>query len=163
MDTNALYENTINLLKKTDIEYRKVEHEPVLSYEKAEEIRKRFNLTGIESKSMFMKTKDGRHIMFISIEGERVDTKLVKSLLGSKVSFCPAEELTEQTGCIPGCATPFGHKKEITLLVDKCIFQQTGKFIFSPGPAEKTIEIDFKDIKKILEISENYIIYYENN
>ncbi len=160
MDTNILYENTINLLKKAGVEYREVEHEPVLSYEKAEEVRKRFNLTGTENKSLFMKAKDGRYLMFISIEGKRVDSKAIKDLVGSKVSFCSAEELTEQTGCVAGCATPFGHKMEITLIVDKDIFAKTGKYIFSPGPAKKTIEIDIDDVKKILEASENPIVYY---
>ena len=161
MDTETLYKNTISLLQNAGIEYREVEHEPVLTYEKAEEVREQFNLTGVESKSLFMKAKDGRFLMFISLEGKRVDSKLLKNLVGSKTSFCSAEELEEHTGCVAGCATPFGHNKEIVLVVDQEIFQKQGKFIFSPGPPEKTIEINIADIQKILDASENEIVLYK--
>jgi Ala-tRNA(Pro) deacylase len=60
MDTENLYRQNIALLRSAGIEYREFEHEPVLSYEKAAQIRQRFNLSGVESKSLFLKLKDDR-------------------------------------------------------------------------------------------------------
>jgi Ala-tRNA(Pro) deacylase len=63
MDTNELYKRNMELLKSLGIEYKECKHEPVLDYETAGKVKKRFNLTGIESKNLFLKTKDGRYCM----------------------------------------------------------------------------------------------------
>jgi Ala-tRNA(Pro) deacylase len=123
MDLQTLYQNNLKLLKESGIIYREVVHEPVLSYEQAKAVRQRFNLSGVESKSLFLKLKDGRYAMFISVEGKRADLKRIRELLGSKPSICSDEELSTKTACIPQCACPFGHSSEIILIVDKAIFK----------------------------------------
>ena len=72
----------------------------------------------------------------------------IKDKLGVKISVASQEELKSQTGCEPYCAIPFGYPKEITILIDPEIYNQQ-KFIFSPGPTEKTIEIAGKDVEII--------------
>ncbi|MDI6721865.1 MAG: YbaK/EbsC family protein, partial [Candidatus Aenigmarchaeota archaeon] len=64
----------------------------------------------------------------------------------------------EKTGCEPYCAIPFGYNKEVIIVVDDDIFKHD-KFIYSPGPPEKTIEIDTKDVSKILDSVENQVIH----
>lgn len=117
MDTGELYDRNIKLLKDLDIGFKECDHEPVLSYEAAAKVRNQFGLTGVESKNLFLKTKDGRYCLIITIEGKTADFDRMKELLGSKVSVASQEELTE-----------------------------------------KTIEIETKDIIKILDSVENRII-----
>ncbi|RKD29495.1 YbaK/EbsC family protein [Thermohalobacter berrensis] len=154
-----MYKHILNLLDKGDIEYKSFKHEPVLDYKKAKKVRERFNFEGVESKSLFIKSKSGKYYVFVTVKGTRLDSKKMKKLLGEKVSIASGKELTEKTDCIPGCAAPFGYSKEITLIIDKNIFSYD-KFVFSPAKPEITIEIRTKDIKKILDVSENKIIYY---
>lgn len=162
MDLDQLYQNNLALLHKAGIQYSQYEHEPVLTYVKAAEIRTRFNLKGIESKSLFLQLKDGRHCMFVSIEGKRLDLKRIKNIMGSKPRICSDEELTEITGCVPKCAVPFGHPPHVILIVDQEIYEHE-MYIYSPGPPEKTITIRTDEINKILENSPNKIIHYTSS
>ena len=159
MDPSQLYLNNLQLLVKAGIEYRQYDHEPVLSYEKAREIRERFRLRGIESKSLFLKLKDGRYCMFVSVEGERFDATRIKQLLGSKPSICSDNELVAKTGCVPKCACPFGHSSDIILIIDQKIFGYE-RFIYSPGLPDKTIEVLTEDIHRILSLTPNVIVSY---
>ena len=154
MTTQDLYKNNIEVLKKLDIQFKECTSEPVLSYETAEKVRKEFGLTGIESKSLFLKGKDGKYYMLVSVEGKRADFDRLKQVTATKISVASQEELKEKTGCDPHCAVPFGYPSEITLLINPEIYNSK-KFIFSPGPPEKTIEIDTKDIDLILEALPN--------
>lgn len=154
-----MYKDVINLLEKVNVEYNKYHHEPVLDYETAKKVKDEFNLVGVESKSLFLKSKSDKYYIFITEENKRMNSKEVKKLIGEKVSIASGKELTEITGCIPGCASPFGYDKGISIIVDKDIFNYE-RFVFSPGVPEITIEINTEDIKKILEASDNDIIYY---
>lgn len=147
-------------LKDLAIDCKICEHEPVLDYETAALVDERFHLTGVESKSLFIKTKSGRYYIYITVQGERLDSKAMKALLGEKVGVASGEELTEVTGCQPGCAAPFGYAKEIGIIVNPIIFEHE-KFIFSPGVPEMTVEANTEDLKKILDSCDNEIIWME--
>lgn len=159
MNLQSLYAENLRLLAAAGIEYTEYDHEPVLAYRVAAEIRARFYLQGVESKSLFLKLKDGRYAMFISIEGNRFDPGSIKSLLGSKPRLCTDQELSRETGCHPQAACPFGYPDEIIMIVDQQIFDYE-RFIYSPGPPEKTIEISTEDIRFILDHVPNRVIYY---
>ena len=161
MDTENLYRQNIALLQSAGIEYREFAHEPVLSYEKAAQIRQRFNLSGVESKSLFLKLRDNRYCMFISVEGKRFDSKRLRALLGGKSKVCSDQELNEVTGCVPKCACPFGHPDEVTLIIDNDVFEHE-RFIYSPGPPEKTIEIKTEDIHQLVSTGPNKVVYYQD-
>ncbi len=154
MTTQDLYLANIKIFTDLGITYKECSSEPVLSYETAEKVRKQFGLTGTESKSLFLKGKDGRYFMLITIQGEKANFDQLKEILGTKISVASQDELKEKTGCEPYCAIPFGYPAEITMIVDPKLYT-TEKFIFSPGPTEKTIEIATEDIGKILEALPN--------
>ena len=161
MDTENLFKQNIALLQSAGIEYREFEHEPVLSYEKAALIRQRFNLLGVESKSLFLKLRDNRYYMFISMEGKRFDSKRLRALLGGKSKVCSDQELNDVTGCVPKCACPFGHPAEVTLIIDNAVFEHE-RFIYSPGPPEKTFEIKTEDIHQLISTAPNKVLYYQD-
>ena len=159
MTTEDLYARVRSLLQQSGVAFVEVEHEPVLDYERAAEVRRRFDLRGVESKNLFLKAKDGRYFMFVSVEGQRVDFKEVKRLTGRGVSVSSDEELRAQTGCEPGCAAPFGHAPDIGLIIDREIFRHE-RFIFSPGPPTKTVELAVSELPKLLSACANPLYYY---
>lgn len=150
MTTQDLYESNIKLLRDLNIEYKECSSEPVLSYETAEKVRNEFGLTGAESKNLFLKAKNGKYYMFVSLQGKRADFDKLKQIIGAKISVASQDELTAQTGCEPYCAIPFGYPKDIGIIIDSEIYNSE-KFIYSPGPPDKTIEIATKDIGKIFD------------
>ncbi|MBS3078982.1 DNA-binding protein [Candidatus Pacearchaeota archaeon] len=157
MNLKELYEKNIEILNQLNIKFKECDHEPVLSYETAKSIRKRFNLTGIESKNLFLKSKDSKYYLLLTIEGKKANFDLLKSILGKRVSLASPEELKEKTGCIPGCATPFGNDEDIDIIFDQEVLKHD-KWIYSPGVPEKSIEIETKDLPKILSSMKNKII-----
>ncbi|MBS4534496.1 YbaK/EbsC family protein [Clostridium sp. D2Q-14] len=154
-----MYEKIINILKKGKIKYSEYNHESVLDYDAAKRVRERFNLKGVESKSLFIKSKSNKYYVFVTLEEKRMNSKKIKKLIGEKISIALGEELEEITGMTPGCASPFGYSKDISMIVDKDVFKSE-KFLFSPGVPEITIEIKGKDIQNIIELLDNPIIYY---
>ena len=148
-----------NILENNKIEYEIYEHEPILDYETAHKVKERLNFIGVESKSLFLKGKSGNYYVFVSIEGQTLDSKKIKSILNEKVRICSSQELIEVTRITPGCVSPFGYDKEISLVVDESIFNYD-KFILSPGIPEVTLIVNTKDIGKILDNVENKVINY---
>ena len=159
---STLYDRNIALLKNSGVAYYEVEHEAVLSYETAASVRQRFGLTGVESKSLLLRLKDGRYCMFVSVEGKRADFKKIKDLVGSEPSLSTDDELVEQTGCVPKCACPFGHEERIILIIDSAIFNYA-KFLYSPGIPERTVEIATADLEKIIAGLPNPVVRYTAN
>lgn len=153
-----LHENTLALLNKANVNYREVVHAPVLTYEQAEEVRTKFALAGKESKSLFLRFGD-LYAMFITLEGQRLNSKALKEQFGRRPTLCTADELIKLTGCVPQCACPFGLPDRVQLIVDPLIFE-CDKFIFSPGPPERSIEINGRDIPTILEHCSNKITLF---
>ena len=157
----SLYERNLSLLRESGIGFREVEHEPVLDYDAAARIRKRFGLTGKESKSIFLRLKDGRYGMFVTVEGKRADLKRIGNLTGSRPSICGDEELIRETECVPKCVCPFGHKAEILLILDSEVFRYD-KLLYSPGPPERTIEVATSDLERLIAVLPNTILRYDN-
>lgn len=158
----SLYERNLLLLRESGIPFREVEHEPVLDYEAASRIRDRFGLVGKESKSVFLRLKDSRYAMFVTVEGKRADLKLIRDLTGSRPSICSDEELIRETECVPRCACPFGHKASILLILDQEVFGHD-RLLFSPGPPERTVEIATADLERLLAVVPNTAIRYDDS
>ena len=155
-----MYKRIVQLFHENSIDFEEYNHEPVLSYEKAEEIRNQYGFSGVESKSLFLKGKSGKYFVFITTEGVKLDTKKVKKIIGEKVSICSGEELTQATGCVPGCVSPIGYDEDVSFIVDENVFNHD-KIIFSPGVPEMTMVISGDDFRKVFQIVTNRIYKYE--
>ena len=158
MESAELYQNNLHLLQQAGIEFEVYEHEPVFSYQAAARIRERFGLSGVESKSLFLRFKGGGVAMLVTVEGERFDQQQVRQLMGSKASICSDAELQAFTGCLPMCACPFGHAEEISLLIDERIFDHE-HFIYSPGPPNRTVQVSTEKLRAILSHVPNRVVY----
>jgi Ala-tRNA(Pro) deacylase len=157
MDLNTLYQKNIEILKKLNIEFKEFDHEPILDYQTAKKVREELNMIGTESKNLFLKSKDDKYYLLLTIEGKKADFDKLKQIIGKRVSLASPGELKEKTGCIPGCATPFGNNTEITIIFDDEILNHE-KWLYSPGYPNKTIELETKYIPQILDSMGNEII-----
>ena len=157
MDLQTLYQKNIEILKNLDIPFKEFDHEPILNYETAKKVKEELNMLGTESKNLFLKSKDNKYYLLLTIEGKKADFDKLKQIIGKRVSLGSPEELNEKTGCIPGCATPFGNDNEITIIFDNDILNHE-KWLYSPGYPNKTIELETKYIPNILNSMENQII-----
>jgi len=138
--------------------YQEFQHMPVLDYEAAAVVREQFGLTGKETKNLFLRTKSGAYCMLVTLQGERADFARIKEVLGEKASIASDSELTEETGCQPMCAVPFGLPDHVVLLIDRAILRHP-KIIFSPGPPERTVEMNQEAVAAVLENVPNRVEY----
>ncbi|CAD5107584.1 YbaK/EbsC family protein [Zestomonas carbonaria] len=155
----SLHARNLALLERHAIPYRQVEHEAVLDYPTAHAVRERFGLHGVESKSLFLRLKGGRHAMLVTLENARADWAQLKALLGARPSIASDAELVELTGCVPQCACPFGHVEEIALIVDQALFDHD-YLIYSPGPPTFTLEVATADLRRLIDALPNPVHAY---
>lgn len=153
------------ILEKLDLHPRVVTHEPILNYETANKVDEELGLTGTETKTLFLKSKKGdNYYLFITLASERMDSKLLKNVLGEKINMVIGDEMIELTGMQPGCMTPFGLKDGLIqkIVVDPKVLNEE-KIILAFGSETMSVEMTPDDLKLILEDTyKDKIIYLEN-
>lgn len=149
---NEINKKCYELVDSLNLKPRIVTHEPILNYETAYKVDQELNLTGTETKTLFLKGKSDNHYLFITLADERMDSKLLKDLLGEKVRLVTGEEMIDLTGMMPGCMTPFGLKEGLikSVVVDPKIYNEE-KLICAFGSETMSTEITPADLKTILE------------
>ena len=157
--TETILHRCQELFERAGVPFRPHVHEPVLDYDTAATIRERFHFTGIETKSLFLRGKSGRHVMFVTREGERLDRARAQRALEERVSIASGEELQAETGCVPGCAVPLGLPAGIPLLIDGEL-DAAPALIFSPGPPTQTIQVSGEEWGRLVAAAENPKILY---
>jgi Ala-tRNA(Pro) deacylase len=152
-----IYENIVALLKKYNIVYREYDHDPILNYEDAEREKARLGWTGVESKNVFMKGDDGLYYLYITTQGQKVDFKKLKDLLGVKFSIASGDDVVSVIHCVPGCVAPFGFSENIVIVLDRNVFQYDD-YLFSPGVTTKTIQLNVKDLEPLIKGLPNKLV-----
>ncbi|MDD5769407.1 MAG: YbaK/EbsC family protein [Candidatus Gracilibacteria bacterium] len=151
-----LYNNIMDILKNNNVIFKEYSHGPILNYEDALREQQIHNWDGVESKNVFMTNKNGKYYIFVTFQGQKVDFKLLKDILGEKLSMCNEEEVRDIINCVPGCIAPFGFSYDILTIIDKRVFG-LGKYLFSPGVVDKTIGMNSMDLQKIFNNTKNII------
>lgn len=154
---NSVYDTIKTLLDQNNIQYQEFDHEPILSYEDAEREKARLNWSGIESKNVFMKGNDNQYYIYVTTQGEKVDFKKLKDQLGIKLSIASAEDVKNVAACVPGCVSPFGFSKDISILLDPQAFTHTD-YLFSPGVTTKTIQLNIQHLQPVFALLPNKVI-----
>ena len=142
----------MQIIKDLNLTPRVVTHEPILNYETAAKVDEELGLTGIETKTLFLKSKTENYYLFITLASERMDSKLLKSLLGEKVNMVSGDEMIELTGMQPGCMTPFGLNEGLikSIVIDPKIYNEK-KLILAFGSETMSMEIIPEELKTLLE------------
>lgn len=154
------------ILEKLNLHPRVVTHEPILNYETANKVDEELGLTGIETKTLFLKSKKGdNYYLFITLASERMDSKLLKNILGEKITMVTGDEMINLTGMQPGCMTPFGLQDGLIqkVVIDPKIYNEE-KLILAFGSETMSVEMTKEDLKTILDNEyKDKIIYLENS
>lgn len=151
---------TIKIVNDLKIEYRHITHEPITNYEIAKKIDKENNLTGVESKNLFLVSKSNKYFVLVTKEGTRFDKNIFKDLLGEKISIASPKELEEQTGYVVGSAPSFPYSNNVMYIIDVSIFEHE-KYICSAGIPTESYEMITKDIIKVYDNQPNQIKYID--
>lgn len=148
---NEVNKKCYEIIENLNLNPRVVTHEPILNYETAAKVDEELGLTGTETKSLFLKGKSGDFYLFITLASERMDSKLLKKLLGEKVNMVSGDEMIELTGMQPGCMTPFGLKDELIkkVVVDPKLDKED-KLILAFGSETMSVEMTPSDLNTIL-------------
>lgn len=139
-----------NILTNSQIEFEETEHEAVYTSQKAAHV------IGLESeeagvKTLIFKTKKAEYILVLNPGNQKVDTKKIARMVGTKsLHFASPEDVIEITGVPIGCVPPFGHRTKLKTYLNEELLSCEYLY-FNPGSHTKTIKINPKDLLKVLE------------
>ena len=155
--TGEFYKRLINILEKSGAEFKLFTHQPARTYEELARAQQEAGFVGTEGKCMVLRA-DERFIVYITIQGEKVDIDRIKKALNLKnLHLANHDELRDQFGAEPGCAYPFGFGAEVDIYVDPQVYNLEW-FLFSPVLPTKTVQLRGSDLKKIFSFVENNVI-----
>jgi len=149
-----------DVLKKLDIEFEEIEHEPLFTIEQAQLIKR--NISGIGCKNLFLTDKKDNYVLCILEENKRADINQIGALVGmSHLSFADVKELQMILKLEKGSVTPFGILNDtdnrVLLVIDK---ELKGKrLLFHPNINTKTISVTYDNLIKFIKYEEhNYVL-----
>ncbi|PSW18589.1 DNA-binding protein [Photobacterium sanctipauli] len=153
----AIYLANLALFSQTGVAYQAWQHEPILDFETDARIAAELGWTAAPTKSLFMKIKGGGHCLLLTHRDSRLDSKLVKLILGKRVSVCSHDEMIAAIGCTPGAVCPFGLPSDVVMLVDPVLYQHD-ELMFTPGKPEITFAFASGDLDTLLGALPNKVI-----
>ena len=156
VNPDRVYKELMGLLDSNGVEYKLFEHKAALTYEDLAKAQKETGFFGTEGKCMVLKMDD-RFIVYITLQGKRLNFDSIKQHLGTnKLRLAAPEELKEYFGAEPGCAYPFGFDDQYDIFVDPAIYEQEW-LLFSPVFPTKTVQAKGNDLKKVFSALSNKV------
>lgn len=147
------------IFDKLNINYSKVEHQPLYKVEESRKID--INLNGIGCKTLFLKDKQDNYYLYVLNGEKRADLKnIAEEINSSRLSFGKEQELYSKTGLIPGSVSPFGilnNSGDIIVLIDNELVNNY--IIVHPNINTVSISIYYTDLIKVIDVCKNnYIV-----
>lgn len=151
IQVNEIYE----FLEKLNIDYEKLEHEPVYTVEEAQNIKGK--IQGIGCKNLFLKNKECQYYLYMLREDKKADLKNVAKILEcGRLSFASEDELYELLKLRKGSVTPLGiinDDSKVTIILDKEL--QGQRLLVHPNVNTATISILYEDLLKVIKYCQN--------
>ncbi len=151
-------------LNSNQISYAKYDHEAVFSAEEAK--TKAGHVPGQQTKNLFLCDDKKQRFYLITIPDEkRADLKHLKTFLNEKsLRFAPADKMQGLLGLLPGSVSPLGLindvKNVVKFYIDPNLLKE--KYIYiHPNINTATVEIAVEDFKKILNLTEHHLNFYQ--
>ncbi len=119
-------ENIEEFLRANSVDYSKAEHPPVFTVAEANNVE--INLSGIDTKNLFLRDKKGtKHFLIVLEHQTKINLKeLAKDLEVSKLSFASPDRLKKYLNVEPGSVSILGilndREKEVKLYVEKQVY-----------------------------------------
>ena len=152
--------NIYDILKKLEIIYQEVEHEPIFNCLKAQHINNKIDGTGC--KNLFL-TDNKKYYLVILEESKRLNIKEIsKQMNTSHLSFASLKELKDVLNLEMGSVTPFGIindiDNQVILLIDREL--KNKNLLFHPNINTKTISLAYDDLIKFIEYEKHKYIFF---
>ncbi len=135
------------LLNKSNIDYKLIEHEAVFTSEQAAKARNSLLKEG--AKSMILKGNKEFYDFVLSAE-KKIDWKKVKNILNTKdISLATPQEVLKITQCEIGSVPPFGNLFNLKVICDPSLLKN--EFIeFNAGLHTISIRMKARDWQRIV-------------
>lgn len=137
------------MFTEEDIYFELYRHRAIYTNEDALVVKAEQGFQGTETKSLFLKGKNGRNYIFLTFTTKRANFKQLSQLVGTRLSVVFAEEMEQQTVQKSGAVSPFGYDIDVPLIIDEELLDHE-KLVFAPGRPDRTMVVLVKDLKKIL-------------
>lgn len=149
-------------LAKNNIYFEIYKHRSIYTNNDALIVKKEQGFSGTETKSLFLRGKDGTYFIFLTFTTKRTDFKKLKNIMGQKLSVVSPQNMEELTGQKPGAVSPFGYENDVPVIIDEELLDQE-KLVFAPGRPDRTMVVLVKDIYRIIDVLgvDNYIYLKE--
>ena len=146
--TGPILQQIRELLTQAVINFREVCHEPAHTSE--ESARVRGESLAVGAKALLVKTDDVFRL-FVLPADRQLDAKKVKQKIGVRsIRFATKEELSEQTGLVPGAVPPFGRPVlPFELYGDSAIGGVEDKVAFNAGEITTSVIMKASDWKAV--------------
>lgn len=145
--------NAMRILEANKIDYKEL----ILDIEEALDGVTCANMLGLNLDSTFKTLvtigKSGNYYVFVVPVAEKLSLKKAAASVGEKnVEMIPMKELLKVAGYVHGGCSPIGMKKVFTTVIDETAIL-FDKIVFSGGKIGYFIEMNPKDIEKILPVN----------
>lgn len=147
-------------LTEEELYFEHYRHPAIFTNEDAVIMKEKQGFTGTETKSLFLKSKQGNYFVYFTFTTKRTDFKALKQLVGQKVAIVSSEELLEETQQLPGAVSPLGYEPNVAIIVDHELYQQE-KLVFAPGKPDETMVILGADLQTIFNRLGNPVFDYQ--
>jgi len=138
----------LEFLRTKNVDFEKMEHEPVTTSIGAAEARGSQLSQG--AKAIIVKADDQYYEIVISA-AVRLDNKKLRKILGTRrVRFATPEELFELTGCLPGAVPPFGNLFGLQVILDDALMAEETVF-FNCGSNTVSLRMARSDLVAVTE------------
>lgn len=155
----------IDLKKVFDIKkipYEIYHHRAIYTNEDALVVKEEQGFKGTETKSLYLKDKQGNHYVFLTFTTKRSDFKKLSKLVGKRLSVVPADIMEGITSQKSGAVSPFGYETKVPVIIDEELLSHE-KMVFAPGRPDQTMIVKIADLDKIIKVLdlETYLLSVE--
>ena len=147
MASCEIYDEIIQLLTSSGIQYREVTHEPTRTSAESAEARS-LDLS-VGGKAVLLKVGE-QFKLFVLSAAKKLDSQKIRNHVGErKLRFATPDELFTMTGLVPGSVPPFGRPiLDFDLFVDQTMTENS-VIAFNAGSLTTSIIMDCKDYVQI--------------
>lgn len=140
------FEKILSFFDSKEVEYKVIKHEPVITSEEAEAIKKS-DASGL--KSLLFKTDKG-HVLLVMPGAKRVSSKKARNHFGvSDIRMVSPDEVLSVMGCEVGGCYPVGEVCGVKTVVDKSALE-ADTLIFNVGRRDRSVEMKREDFERVV-------------
>ena len=138
------FEEILTLFDSKGAEYQLIEHQPVITSDEAEAIKKS---DALGLKSLLFKTDNG-YVLLVMPGAKKVSSKKARNHFRvSDVRMVSPEEVLTVMGCEVGGCYPVGEVCDVVTVVDSSVLE-AGSVIFNVGRRDRSVEMKREEFQR---------------